>query len=415
MKPLEWIARLLWVLTAAGSLGISLYFLPATFAYEASVCSGPACTDELGVLTAESIAALARFHLTPQQFAVLSVGVSLFSALVFAAVGVLIFVRARGRIAYFLSLALVLYGSQPLGAGVESSSPILFLLFSTYNYLLFVSLILGFYLFPNGRFVPSWSIWPALALFVTEFFYSYFPTAPFSPHNIFPPLELAIWVGALALIPLAQIYRYWRVSTRVERQQTKWVVAGLALVLLGVLALYAADRLLPMPQKLVFQPFTLSLLNLILLIIPVTLAIAMLRYRLFDIDILVRRTLLYTLLTLALATVYFGSVLVLQRVFGSVTGQNSQWAVAVSTLAIAVLFLPLRRKLQDSIDRRFYRRKYDAEQALAAFTARCRDETEVEALVEELRHVLQQTMQPAGVAIWLKAEGATNVSFAEIR
>jgi len=400
---LNYLARSFWVLIAGSSIGLSLYFLPQSFAFAQTVCPPVGCDGDLGNLTVESAALLGRWQITPARFAVITTGISLLIALVFCAVGLLIFLRAQGRIAYFLSLALVLYGTLPLGAGAEPQNAAVFFLYSTYNYLLFVSLVLGFYLFPNGRFVPAWSRWIALALFVTEFFYSYFPDAPFSPHNIFPPLELAIWVGALALIPLAQIYRYWRVSSRVERQQTKWVVAGLTLVLLGVTLLYAANALLPPPSSLLIEPFTLALLNLTFVFIPITLAIAMLRYRLFDIDILLRRTLLYSLLTLALAVVYFGSVIVLQRVFGSITDQESQLAVAISTLGIALLFLPLRRKLQGSIDRRFYRRKYDAEQALGSFAARCRDETEVEALVEELRLVLQQTMQPAGVSVWLKS------------
>ncbi len=408
MKRVEWVARLFWIAIAASSIGLSLYYLPASFAFETTVCPPAGCADGIGALTAESAARLAQFQITPQQFGLISTGISLLTAIVFCAVGLLIFVRGQGRIAYLLALALVLYGTMPLSAGAESGNPVVSLLFSTYNYLLFVSLVLGFYLFPNGRFVPGWSQWVALALFVTEFFYSYFPNAPFSPHNFFPPLELAIWVGALVLIPVAQIYRYWRVSTRVERQQTKWVVAGLALVLAGVVLFYTVGVLLPPAHRLLLQPFTLVLLNLLLLFVPVTLAIAMLRYRLFDIDLLLRRTLLYALLTLALAVVYVGSVVVLQRAFGSITGQDSQLAAVISTLAISLLFMPLRRKLQESIDRRFYRRKYDAEQALAAFAARCRDETEVDLLVEELRRVLQQTMEPAGVAVWLRSDAEEN-------
>lgn len=212
------VARLFWVLVAGSSIGLSLYYLPESFAFAQTICPPAGCDGDLGSLTVESAALLARWQITPERFAVITTGVSLLIALVFCAVGILLFLRAQGRIAWFLSLALVLYGTLPLGAGAEPQNAVIFFLYSTYNYLLFVSLILGFYLFPNGRFVPGWSQWVALALFVTEFFYSYFPDAPFSPHNIFPPLELAIWVGALALIPLAQIYRYWRVSTRVERQ-----------------------------------------------------------------------------------------------------------------------------------------------------------------------------------------------------
>ena len=408
MSKLERFARLVWIAVAASSIVITLYFLPATYAYERAICPAAGCGDEFGSLTPQAAAAYLHYGITPDRFAALSIGITLFSSAVFCAVAILIFVRARGRIAYLLSLALVLYGSLALSAGIDSSEPVQFLLYSTYNYLLFVSLILGFYLFPNGRFVPGWSRWVALALFVTEFFYSYFPDAPFSPHNLFPPLEFTIWVGALALIPIAQAYRYWRVSKTVERQQTKWVVAGLLAALAGVTALFTVPPLAPAPLRLLLEPWLLALLSLILLVIPITLAIAVLRYRLFAIDLLVRRTLLYALLTLLLATVYFGSVVVLQRAFAALTGQESPLAIVISTLAIAVIFLPLRRKLQAGIDRRFYRRKYNAEQTLTAFAAHCREETEVEPLLEELRRVLEQTMQPAAVAIWVKGAGEQN-------
>ena len=138
-------------------------------------------------------------------------------------------------------------------------------------------------------------------------------------------------------------------------------------------------------------------------VMGVSLGIAVLRYRLFDIDIIIRRTLIYAVLTAMLALVYFGSVVLLQQFFRSLTGASqSEIATIISTLAIAALFNPLRHRVQGAIDLRFYRNKYDAQQVLARFAQAARDEVKLEKLTGELLNVVQDTMQPASVGLWMK-------------
>ena len=145
-------------------------------------------------------------------------------------------------------------------------------------------------------------------------------------------------------------------------------------------------------------------------IVPLALSIAVLRYRLYEIDLIVNRTLVYGALTATLVALYFGSVATIQTILRALTGQEEQpqLAIVVSTLVIAALFNPLRRRIQSFIDRRFYRRKYDAAKTLEAFSAKLREETDLDALNAELVGVVRETMQPAYVSVWLRPDPEPN-------
>ncbi|MBI1878219.1 MAG: hypothetical protein HYR94_08340 [Chloroflexi bacterium] len=211
-----------------------------------------------------------------------------------------------------------------------------------------------------------------------------------------------ISVGALA-----QIYRYRHASSPLQRQQTKWIVFGFVAAVLGRIMYSGLGILLPLfPEATLSRAIWLfgsvHILWLVLLLVPLTFGIAILRYRLYDIDLIINRTLVYGALTATLALVYFGSVVLLQQLFHILTGAGSQLAIVASTLAIAALFNPLRRRIQTGIDRRFYRHKYDAAQTLAAFGAMVRDEVDLDKLTGQMLAAVEETLQPEHVSLWLR-------------
>jgi uncharacterized membrane protein YhdT len=190
----------------------------------------------------------------------------------------------------------------------------------------------------------------------------------------------------------------------VEHQQIKWFAYAVAANAIAVVVAYVIPGLIETP--LWFERVGFALNNIVIPAIPIAIGIAILRYRLYDIDLLINRTLVYGSLTLMLALVYFGGVTATQAVFTALTGQERlpQLVVVASTLVIAALFNPLRRRIQFFIDRRFYRRKYDARKTLETFSSQLRNETDLEALGDDLVGVVMETMQPAHVSLWLRPE-----------
>jgi hypothetical protein len=219
-----------------------------------------------------------------------------------------------------------------------------------------------------------------------------------------PFLEGTTTVGtAFALLGLllavvSMIVRFRR-SSGVERQQLKWIVYA------GAVAAGGFALTLFLSGPLANAVFALGFLAFIG--VPVAAGFAILRYRLYEIDLLINRTLVYGPLTASLVALYFGGVVLLQRLFVALTGEKSTLAVVASTLLIAALFNPLRRRIQSFIDRRFYRSKYDAAKTLEAFSAKLRDETDLEALNSELVGVVRKTMQPAHLSLWLRPDTAS--------
>ena len=229
-------------------------------------------------------------------------------------------------------------------------------------------------------------------------------------------LPLAFWGVFVVVILLgaiyAQVYRFRHVSTPTGRQQTKWVLFGFLLWWLLMMILYipyAIESNLPPGSPLPWWTLISSAgWWLTLAIVPLSLTLSILRYRLYDIDVVINRTLVYGSLTLMLGLVYFGSVAFMQHAFRALTGHEDfpQLTIVVSTLVIAALFDPLRRRIQAFIDRRFYRRKYDARKTLDDFSVRLRNETNLDSLNAELITVVKETMQPEHVSLWLRPDSA---------
>src|ERR687890_1314363 len=207
------------------------------------------------------------------------------------------------------------------------------------------------------------------------------------------PMLLVAGLGAV----ISLLVRFHRARGD-ERQQIKWVASAAALSLVWIFVL-EQSILSGLPEAIAILSGLLVLTS-----IPIATGIAILRYRLYDIDRIINRTLVYGSLSVMLVALYFGGIVVLQRIFVLLTGQKSTLAVVASTLLIAALFTPLRRRIQLFIDRRFYRRKYDAAKTLEGFSLKLRDETDLDALNDDLVGVVRETMRPAHVSLWLRPE-----------
>jgi hypothetical protein len=405
--PLKWRfpSRVAWFTLAIGCFIIFIVGTIHMIQTPPPSCTAPEASCPFNTsVTQEDIAIAAEMNI---PFSLLFVGLffSISARLSVAIVGMIIFWRrSTDWVALLFAGALM----TVLLEGVEVSGSLKIL-----NHLLFALGIALFFplpfIFPNGRFIPTRLRWPTVLLtIVYSIGYALFVSEP----------QFALPSGILTLIWFimsiyAILFRYFRVSNAIERQQTKWVVFGLLITM--VAASYYTFFYTSFPPSQPSQGRVIAfLINMPLYLIcyfllGLSILVAMLRYRLWGIDALIRRTLQYGLLSAALVTIYFGSVILIQRVISGINGQTqpSSLTVVISTLLIAILFNPIRSRIQKFIDRRFYRSKYNTAQILAQFAAKAMDEVDIDCLANSMLVVVEETLQPERISLWLQREERT--------
>ena len=402
------LVRIAWVVLAMLAIGLPVASLPSYYAYlhitNPTSVYGPQ-------LTPGDVRELHSLGLSLDFYAWLNISVFLIFLLVCVSIGVILFLRrSDDHLALLASLSIVFF---PLGFNTQIPQTLPSVWTFPIEVLTFCSSVclgLFIYLFPNGRFVPRWTRWLMVVWIVYWAGDNFFPNSPFN-NSWFSLIPL---IGLAASLIALQVYRYRRVSTSLQRQQTKWVVFGIAVtfgsIVVEFLLLGLLPRFFPMGPLAFFLgqiPF-----DFLLLVFPLSIVFAILRNRLWEIDRLINRALVYGTLTILLGLLYAGLIIGLQALLGGIIKQNNDIAIVVSTLAIYALFQPLRRRIQNLIDRRFYRRKYDAARTLAAFNASLRSEVDLSQLSEQLLTVVEETMQPAHVSLWLRPSASQNKSIA---
>ena len=402
------LARVSWLAVVLVTAIILFSGAPGYFSALHEACTAGPCIG--GQLSPEETRSLDDLGIPTGVYAAYVLALDLFVVAAFSLVGAVIFWRrSEERAALFASFALVMFGltwpgafeaARRYAAWGDRVGGFLFELG-------LAALVVLLLTFPDGRFVPRWTRWVAAFAVVEVVSSALFPDSFLT--DLPPLINLSAFIGLWGICSFAQAYRYKRVSGTVERQQVKWLVFGVV-VLVALLCAYFLPYVLfptldePGALSLSYELAGRALVgSFAFMLIPLAIGAAILRHRLYDIDILINRTLVYGSLTAMLLGLYFGGVATIQVLFRVLTGQEeqSQLAVIASTLVIAALFNPLRRRLQTFIDRRFYRRKYDARRTLEIFSARLRDETDLGTLNNELVGVVRETMQPAHVSLWL--------------
>jgi hypothetical protein len=397
------LARVIWVAVVTLIVALFIVMLPAYYTQLQTVCTGATCA--ILQPTPDSAQAIQKLGLSVGNYATFTLALTIAVAVVCLAVSAVIFWhKSDDWMALLVALGVVVLGTLYVTFTLLGSH-------SAWQVLAIVLNVLGngvFFLvcslFPNGRFVPRWTRWLLPCWVVAGMVFLFFRDVSFAylVYNL-------VWLGEAVLIVIALFYRYHYDSSPLECQQTKWVIFGICVAAIIIIGLTVPILIFPsFGQAGSFYQLVIGPAYIVdVLIVPLSIGLAILRYRLWDIDILINRTLVYGSLTAILGLVYFASVLALQALVSVFSGHFSSGpqtpvVIVASTLGIVALFHPLRRRLQTIIDRRFYRSKYDAARTLAAFSASLRDEVDLDQLREQLLAVVQETMQPSHISLWLR-------------
>ncbi len=350
------LARIGWVAVVGLALGLFIASIPTTFADLHILCTAASCSTS-GQLTPDYVRELQALGLSMDFYATYIVVFIIVFAFGYFAVGAVLFWRkSDDRMALFASFTLVTF-PMAFTEVLATLPPSWWLPVQFVSFLGSICFVLFFYLFPNGQFVPRWMRWLSIGVIMYWGAKNFFSLSPLNPFTRFPILNALTFVGFVGTMVVGQIYRYRRVSSLLQRQQTKWVVFGMSVAIgcyVGLDLLYGVFSLPPKGPFADLIIFTAT--YFLMLLIPLSIVFAILRSRLWDIDILINRTLVYGTLTAMLAVVYIGLIITLQFLLRGLISQTSDIAIVASTLAIAALFNPLRRRIQAFIDRRFFRK-----------------------------------------------------------
>lgn len=420
------LARIAVLLGVASVIGLFALSLPARYAelhtaLPLSSDARPLINPPLSLsspfaplqLTTEDSAALDSLGLTLEAYAIFVVACEVLVIVIGLCVSaVLLWRRSDDWMAIFGALAFALFGVAftPTVYALARSDPAWLTPLSMLAVGVSGVLVAFICLFPDGRFVPRWTRFLLIPSIAWVILIPLNLTPAINPFTVpLPVLAVTLSLSAV-LLCAALVYRYRRASSPIQRQQTKWFVIGTIFGFAGMLIYYLNALAILFPalrqpgQPTVLYYLAMALLMAALLVLPgVTFCIALLRFHLWDVDVLIRRTLVYGALSLTLAVLFFAGVAALQVALGGLLPEDSQAVTAFTTLGIAVLALPLRNRIQTVIDRRFYRKKYDAQKTLQAFAARLQSQTEtdVNGLAGEVTAAIRETLQPGSVKVWL--------------
>jgi hypothetical protein len=405
------VARGAWVICAVLTVVVMVASVPLLFERFSSVCTGATnlCLERSEV-PAEALGELRGTGITLGAYAAFSIGVELLCKVVWISVAALLFVfRSRDRMALLVSFFLLTFGTATLLTNgtdaLAASHPAWWVVARGLQVAGEVFVVLFLLTFPDGKFVPRWTPVVAVVFLLFQIPSDLFTGFYTRGSRFLDTAQTIVFFGSVVAMLAAQVYRYRRVSGPEQRRQTRWAVFGTTLAIATLLLVYGAVSLL-IPGGPENSPLVLlavgSLIPFVMLLIPLSISVAIFRSGLFDIDLVINRALVYGTLTASLALVYFGAVAGLQRLVPRLAGEYNQLVVVASTLAIAALFNPLRQRIQAFIDRRFYRSKYDARKTLESFSARLRNETDLDALTEDLVGIVCESMQPEHTFLWLR-------------